>query len=438
MGAESINRLIWQHIFLGDIDKAISITRKHRLEKPGCLSNIEGKGSAYLFDASLSSASGHQMNMVKAYESLMKQEGYTVSLYHAYTDSLFASPSNWNPYFLVPHHSLSFSAIKEQRDIEHINLYFQREYAHALSDNQPEVCIFLTARFNNIVGAVSSVVEKNYDKQPKLLFTIYEADDAPDCENPELIRQAFSLAASMLRQYKIPYLLSVETDYIRDYLISCGFHSNSIHKYEYVAAPSVTHIDALPRRSSGRVRVGYVGGTRPVKNPDLIAQMVAESNDVANLHWCVQFDLAYMHQVVGLEAVESIKQLHIDGVIELYDVGLDESEYRKLFCSLDFVVLPYSERYEKIGSGVLSEAIYAGVVPILQKNSRMEKLYSSLGGRAPTFKTLSKSELNKAIQSGVEMCVELKAEANSVRDSWQKHPSSSEQWRDTIKSWLST
>ncbi len=430
------SKQLWQHIFAGQVEQAISITR-HGRKSDTCQQELNNViANALYFDPSLSSNSGHQLNISMAYACLAHELDYRFLVRHAYNASI-SRRQDWQPYFLVPHHTLAFRAIQTQQELMHVNDYFEYEFIDAISHCNPKLCIFATTRFTNIVAAARAVASAQTVTPTRIIFMVFEADDAPDCCNPNLIRSTFVEAASILLKHKIAYKISVETNYIRDFLLDCGFQAKNVHIYEYVAAKQITDGVRLIKRIDNRVRIGYLGGSRRVRNPEIIADLLLAQGIPRAILWCVQLNLKYIERTRGPQVVEKILALHEQGTIELYSGELSEQEYKTLFCSLDIIVMPYSERYQKIGSGILCEAIYAEIIPVIPENSSMNEMYISLGGDAPTFQTLSTTTLQQAIVDGVDRLPELKRVATHIQADWSQHPNSAKQWRRDILSWVS-
>ena len=425
---------IWRYVFAGDVDSAITVT--HDVRGAVCEPRERELVSGIFFDPSMSSSSGHQFPVALVYRELASELGCQLKVLHSYSTSL-APFAELRGFFLVPHHTLTFRSIQTACELKNVNEYFEREYSYALRQFDSAFCVFATARYVNIVGAVNAVAAHPRARQLPLIFTVFEADDAPDCSDRELISSAFTQAASILQERYIPYKIIVETKYIRNYLLDCGFRSDSVGIYEYVAAYHVTDGVARYGSTRGRIRVGFLGGSRPVKNPEMIARLIVEQEPSSEIKWCVQFDLDYIGRKLGQAVVEKLLELREMDVIELYVGKLDERAYNNLFCSLDIVVMPYATRYQNIGSGIICQAVYAEVIPVIPKRSSMYEFYLSLGGEAPSFDSLSDAALWGAIREAVRRLVELKKSAKRVRAGIDSHPGSVIQWRRDMIAWLS-
>lgn len=425
---------VWELIFAGEVEQALIMSRASRRTNDWQKSRLADCPRALYIDPSLSSASGHQSNTAVAYASLVKKLGYDFQLIHANNNCL-KSRRGWNPFFNVPHHTASFRTINSRQELTSINKYFEHEYSEVLNYYQPSVCVFATTRFVNIIGAAKAVTSRSTTRLTRVVFTIFETEDAPDCHNPNLIRSAFEEAASILASSGPAYKIYVETPYLRNYLIKCGFEPAKVTLAEYAAASRVTE-GVKSEKYSQTVRIGFLGGSRPHRHPELIADLILNEGIPGEIKWCVQLDLQYIRNLRGEDTVRKLIDMHEAGTIELFTGVMGESEYRSAFCSLDLIVLPYSERYEKIGSGIVSEAIYANVIPILPQKSSMNDLYSSLGGNTPTFHTTAATEIEITINAAIDRLPILKRDTRKVRSIWLKHPQSSAQWTHDLLTWL--
>lgn len=433
------SREIWKDVLEGRVQQAIASTRTYRMVNTEGLTEHRQASSdpvALFLEPSLTSNIGHHFNLALCYERLLNNLGYRTVVIHAYKNAL-APRQDWHPHFLVPHHTLAFRAIESYEDLERVKNYFTTEFGDIINRYDPRLCVFGTIRFTNVVGAALALTNNRARPCRQAIFGVMEAQQTPDCHNPAIVRSAFTQAASMLRAHRVPHMLIVETDYIRDFLISCGFSQKQVKLYPYVAAKHSIDTTAVSKGSDGQVQIGYVGASRPVRNPELMADLLLLEAFPESIRWSVQFDLNYLETARGKSAVQRLQAMHKDGMIRLYSTGLDEQDYSSLFGSLDFVVLPYSERYRQIGSGVLIEAIYFEVIPILPRASSMNNLYASLGGDTPTFEVLSTAAIKAAIADGLSRLKDLKKAATAIRRRWSQHPSATEQWQADLTTWLS-
>jgi hypothetical protein len=433
----TIAKKIWELVFAGDQSRAIAESNKSRNPSKSPVQTGGENSNIVLFDPSLSLASGHQMGITQAYEELFTAAGCRLTVKHAYNLSI-PERENWQPYFVVPHHTLAFQAISSAKELTNVNEYFEYEIAQVINSLRPEICVIATARFTNIVGAVNAIAAYQRSHTPAVIFTVFEADDAPDCNDSRLIRSAFMEAANILNDREISYRISVETAYIRNFLVACGFKSECVSIYEYVAANQITSDVGFSSLIDEKIRVGYVGGSRPTRNPELIADLIMQHPLNEKFRWCVQFDLNYIEQQRGTEVVQKLVHLKRQGLIEMYECNLSQPEYNALFCSLDFLILPYSQRYQKIGSGILNEAIYAEVIPVFPKSSTLNELYRSLGGNVPSFDSLSLEDLYTAVLEGIERRAELKQSAVQIKKRWHGHPHSTANWSIELSDWILT
>ena len=110
------SKQIWENVFEGQVQQAIDFTCSERAgdtKQPERIEAIPVPRALYL-DPSLASISGHQLHTAMAYERLSKALGFQHLVFHA-RDSSMSPRRDWQPYFLVPHHTLDFRADWEWR-----------------------------------------------------------------------------------------------------------------------------------------------------------------------------------------------------------------------------------------------------------------------------------------------------------------------------------
>jgi hypothetical protein len=429
------DKQIWDEVFDGDLQTAIERTRTYRnihiTSKNSCVSSLEPL--ALYLEPSLNSNNGHQLNLARCYIQLLKQLGYRTKVAHALKNSLQQNNEDWLPYFLVGHHTRSSRDICSRPELEIVEQYFLSEFEQIIRESNPRVCIFATIRFTNVLAAAKALIT---NKIQNVVFGVMEAADVPDCNNRGFVRSAFSQAAVLLQEQNVSHLLIAETDHVKTFLIDCGFREEDVKMFPYVAAKLITDIPKTSTRSTKNIHIGYVGGSRSVRHPELIADLLVSEVLPATIDLSVQLDLDYIRNTCGQITCDKINKMHRKGSITLYSPNLSEQQYRALFCSLDFVIMPYGERYQQIGSGILIEAIYANVIPILPEDSNMSSLYKSLGGNAPCFTSLSATAISEAIIDATLWYSTLRKTTNSVQRKWQQHPSASEQWERNLENWF--
>jgi len=430
-------RQIWEMVLSGRTTDALSVTRDCREAQYAGQHSSAGnhRRRALFVEPALSSCDGHHYHLATHYESLLVRLGFETTVVHAFRHKLDLPPG-WVPYFLVPHHTLACRGIKTEQDLQAVEQYFVAEYLTLLRRFQPEVLILGTMRFTNVAALATALAKAGSIRPRFTLLGVLETDLVPDCDRPVIALGAFRRAAALLSHACIPHKVIVETNTVRNSLVNSGFSEDNIHAYQYVAAQRLNRGNSPLAAGDGQVRIGYLGGSRRVRNPDLIAQLLCSVQFDHATSWHVQLDLDYLEQRCAATTVAQLRQLHADGALELYKTGLDESEYQSLFTSLDLVVLPYSKRYRIISSGILVEAIYANVIPVMPRDSSMFALYTSLGAQPPAFDELTLSSVFHAIKTAVSQIEELRCMATAVRERWQNHPQSAEQWQEDLRTWL--
>lgn len=425
---------IWDEVFDGQVQTAIEWSRR---ERGDWVNNRSAACSAtepvvlYL-EPSLDSYSGHPLTLASCYIDVFKNQGYQTVVAHSLKSSLQAEASR-TPYFLVKHTTMASRNIASAEELEKVQHYFRLEYEEVIRQFSPEVCVLPTIRFTNILAAAQALVSCNIKH---VIFGVMEAESVPDCKDINLVRSAFSRAASELQKQGITHMLVAETEHVKAFLLACGFREKDVKVFPYVAANLITDFSAVSEKKPDKIHVGYLGGSRPVRHPELIAEMIVSESIPDSVNLSVQFNLNYLKNKCGQTCCDKIIEMDKKGAIKLYSTNLSLEQYRSLFCSLDFVLLPYGERYHQIGSGIFFEAIYAGVIPVCAAGGKIHEVYTSLGGEPPCFETLSATAIRAAIMDGVERFAALKESTIHVRENWRQHPSSVEQWQSELADWL--
>ena len=433
MGALN-DKQIWDEVFDGDVHTASGWTdalrKTHKETGASGTSSLEPV--ALYLEPSLNSNNGHQLTLTGCYTQLLTKLGYRTRVAHALKNSL-QQKEDWLPYFLVGHHTRVSRDINSLSELEKVESYFLSEFEGLIEKHNPRVCIFATIRFTNIVAAAKALITNNTQHA---VFGVMEAAEVPDCKDSSIVRSAFSRAARLLQESAVTHMFIAETDHVRTFLLDCGFREENVKVFPYVAAKLITDIPELSKKDSKNLQVGYLGGSRPVRHPELIADLLISDSLPDSVDLSVQLDLNYIHNKRGQNICDKINKMHKAGSITLYPPSLSDQQYRALFCSLDFIILPYGERYQQIGSGILLEAVYAGVIPLLPADSKMNELYTSLGGQAPSIKSLSTKAIRDSVIDGLVRYPTLKETVVTIREKWQQHPSSAEQWQYELTEWL--
>jgi len=100
----------------------------------------------------------------------------------------------------------------------------------------------------------------------------------------------------------------------------------------------------FPIKLSKNIQVSYLGRSRKVRHPELIAGLVVSKSLPESVELIVQLDLNYIQNRRGKIVCEKIKDIHKFGSTKLYPLGVSKQEYRSLLCSLDYIFMPYSDR----------------------------------------------------------------------------------------------
>ena len=427
-------RQIWNEVFDGKVQNATEWTRRERdsfIESRDPTYSPIGPRALYL-EPSLASNDGHQLTLADCYINVFRSQGYRTLVAHSLNNTLQVKP-DWVPYFLVKHNTMASRNISSIHQLEKVQDYFLHEFEEIIRQYNPQVCIFATIRFTNVVAAAQALVSCNIQNA---IIGVMEAEDVPDCKEISIVQSAFYQAACVLQEHGIAHLLVAETEHVKAFLLECGFRNKDVKVFPYVAAELITEVTKASRKEPNSIQVGYLGGSRPVRHPELIAEMIVSGSIPDSVSISIQLDLNYIKNKCGQEWCDKIIAMDKKGLIKLYPPNLSNQEYRSLFCSLDFVIMPYGERYHQIGSGIFFEAIYAGVIPICAAGGKIHEVYTSLGGEPPCFQSLSTPAIREAIIDGVRRFSALKKSTIKVRENWRQHPSSAEQWQSELADWL--
>lgn len=146
--------------------------------------------------------------------------------------------------------------------------------------------------------------------------------------------------------------------------------SNSLSNYfkKPVTVMPIPHTDVICSNSfleleqKDEVLCWWPGPPRPEKGLELMKAFVNSLSEEAN-KLCVV-------------AAESSRLVSVPGGIkvQLIQDNLTRTEYSKWLCACDIILMPYdSEAYSERTSGIFTECIIAGKIPIVTKNTWMSK-----------------------------------------------------------------
>ena len=116
------------------------------------------------------------------------------------------------------------------------------------------------------------------------------------------------------------------------------------------------------------LHVVMLGSARPIKGyaivPDLVAQLYDPHVRDGRLRFTIHAVRRRSDPIESLQALEIYPRHHVRLIRDI----LTSREYLALLASADVVLLPYTESYRNIASGVLTEALVAGKPVIVSKD----------------------------------------------------------------------
>lgn len=420
---------IWKLVLNGRVQRAVDLNSPV-LDPQASLR----RGVAYC-EPRLSGRSGHFFKLSKCYRDLFETLGLPCAILH----SLQASSNmgaEWIPYFAVPDHTMACRPIENQEELNRVQHYFHYQFERIIDCLTPRIFLLPSARFTNILSAVETIIGTGKQPDQSAIFGVLETEKVPDCTSENLVFSAFSRSAYKLERSDVRYIIMAENQKIKEFLVMAGFAPAKVHTFPYVASGMLKPRSTSYDGNDKTINVGYLGGTRDVKNPGVVIDVVTTKMLPQSIKWHIQVDLNYIRQIRNDKIEKKILKLQSKGVVKLYNTNLHEDEYEILLKSLDIVVLPYGTRYQDISSGIFLEAITTKVIPIVPKWSTMYTLYSELGGKAPPFFEMEHVSVRNVIENTLCQIKELRENAANVRENWLCHPSGFEAWKNALSEFI--
>ena len=379
-----------------------------------------------LFEPRLSDRQGHFAILADQYLALASRYGLRGAVFH-HQDWSGESPEGWHGLFPVPDHLVGAGLRVTPGLIEAYSTYFYRVLEDSLQATGASVAVFPTARFLTL-PAIARVI----GDLPALrgaVIGVMETWPVPDCDDPELVQQAFREAARHLDQGGKRVQIFAESEAIARELLSLGFPSESVLAAPYPAAARLAG-NTGSRSPADVPRFAALGASRPVHNPGLLAEYLLSAERAPGA-WTVRLNAALAGRHLDRSPGELAQALRQAGVT-LLPGHLDLRTYDETLQGADVMLLPYGERYETIGSGIFLECVCAGVLPLVPAASTMRALYEALGGAAPAIDAMTPAGIARAVDACAGDLPGLRDNALRVRDAWLDHPHGPRHWERRV------
>ncbi|MEM7708748.1 MAG: hypothetical protein AAF358_24540 [Pseudomonadota bacterium] len=379
-----------------------------------------------LFEPRMQGPHGHFPLLADAYSRICTDHGLAMNVFH-HQQWQSARPQRWHGVFPVVDHLVGAAAPVDQKILAAFSELLGNIVSTCVKRSEAQVAIFPTARFLTLPGITSAIAGA-----PELrgaVIGVMETTPVPDCEDENLIRESFRSSTQVLAESGKKVLLLAESAAIADWLLAQAFESTEIRVAPY---PAAARFDASksPPSPDNRPRLGALGATRPVHQPESLAGYLLEA-DISGVDWCVRLDSAHAAQPLG-RAPEQLESTLRSRGVTLLSGHLAQSDYDATLAGLDVMLLPYGERYQTIGSGIFLECVCAGVIPLVPAGSTMRALYEDLGGRAPAIDMDAPDGIPRSVDACLAQLPRLRANADEVRSAWLAHEHGPAAWRHAV------
>lgn len=378
------------------------------------------------FEPRMRGLQGHFPLLVDAYDRLCTNAGLAMNVFH-HRDWHAARPNRWHGAFPLVDHLVGAG-----RPVDHFVLDAYTEMTREIvagcaAHSGAKVALFPTARYLTLPGIAGAVRETAGLRA--VVVGVMETAPVPDCDDIELVTEAFRGAATLLADIGKDVLLVAESAALADALVGYGFDAGQVQIAPYPAAARFdTPGETL--RAGAPARIGALGATRPVHQPERLAAYLLEAG-LKNTDWRVRLDPTHAAVPLGMTPDDLEAALRERGVT-LMPRQLSQHEYDATLAALDVMLLPYGERYRTIGSGIFLECVCAGVVPLVPARSTMRALYERLGGAAPAIAGSSPADLAAAVDACLSGLPALRTNALAVRQAWLAHEHGPAAWRRRV------
>jgi len=405
----------------GAVDEAVTLGRNF------CEQGVSAPADIALMEPRMQHG-GHFGRLAIAYQELFSTLGLeTIVLHRRGWDG--GRRPGWRGVFPIPDHPAGLGKVTTARQLEDFGHYFEQVFHACLQRSEAGLAVFPTVRYLTILAAVRAVA-----RTPGAaggILGVMETGQVPDCDDPELVAEAFREAARAARESRKSFQVFAESDTIRDFLLQCGFDAERVAVNPYPAAHRFEQ--AKPGAGSeGQRDFGCLGGTREVHNPGLLAAYLL-SPSRQPLPWTVRLNLELAAAALGMESGElrrALRAVHVT----LLDGHLEDASYDRALQSLAAMLLPYGDRYRTIGSGIFLESLCAGIPPLVPAASTMRRLYLQLGGYAPAVDVMTVEGIDRAVESCHRNLGALRDNAQRVRAAWLEHEQGPLSWSRRVRS----
>lgn len=385
-----------------------------------------GPADTALFEPRMADRRGHFALLADQYLTLAEENGMPGIVFHHQNWSGERRP-DWYGLFPISDHLAGADVQSDPGVVETYTDFFYQVLIDTLATVDASVAIFPTARFLTLPAITRAISERPTVRSA--IIGIMETWPVPDCEDGDLVKQAFRQAAHTLSNARKDVLIIAESEAIADWLLAMGFRQESVQTAPYPAAARFAEHSPIPA-GADTPRFHSLGALRPVQNPGLLAKYLLSTPQLGRA-WSVRLNHELAAQHLGRSPTAVKAALETRGVT-LLPTHLNQPHYDHALTSADAMLLPYGDRYRTIGSGIFLECVCAGVIPLVPGNSTMRALYESLGGTAPAIKTTTVDGLAAAVDECAERLPQLKAQTAEIRDAWLNHPHGPRQWRRRV------
>jgi len=181
---------------------------------------------------------------------------------------------------------------------------------------------------------------------------------------------------------------------------------------EVVVAPYLAaYLYEAPRSEStgSNPIMGFVGKTRTERGAYLIPEIAQRTLvEHAGISWRAQLEVDRIAERFKPQAAEIVAELTATGRFDLLPPNLPTEDYHQLLRSIDVMVMPYSGRYDRTGSGVAMECLRAGCIQIVPKASSMARAAADKGAGFVTFSSPTAEAIAAAVGEALANFAELR------------------------------
>ncbi len=165
------------------------------------------------------------------------------------------------------------------------------------------------------------------------------------------------------------------------------------------------------------VHVGVAGEFRPEKGSDLVPEVLLR---FAKLRPGRAVALQVADETQAMEMDDHFRRSAIDSPFFLYAGWADHRAYLRRLLRTDILLLPYHwHRYAIRPSGVFSEAVGYGIVPVVPDRTWAADQLASGWGAGTTFAEFSAEAMIEALVKASDDISVLKAKATFTKQAWR-------------------